>query len=530
MINEIQIGKIFDIKKIFFCEDDEIEMLKNIYFALNEYQNIEGEYTITLNRIYSFIKINDNSNSLINSILIKIKELFKNKLTHHLELYNSLQKEICPILGTLLSNESLNFEKIKLNFLQIFEEWKLNKENLNIKKEDYTKYGIEYINLLLERVKNLINNKKIKITEKKFLEKLNQYYEKNLKNSSQKIVREYINALNNYNSIVDKLILCSNESLNEFKIIREKYMNNFISTINTFIEKEKKEGDTILNSILEIDTLLKNIKIEDELNEFINNHISYIEKPKKENFISFTTLSTFYYNYDDIKKEFNEGNQIIHIIKNYISQEFPYISPYLYHENEEIKKKYNNLQNYIIQAYEGKIGNDFEKLKKYFKDQKCEEYILFFLSYLNKIRNKLVNLTTIGYENIKVIFFIILDYINKEKNYELLELVIILSQTFYRTEEGVSKILLQEDIKNHPIFKDKNGWIKNIENKLNKELNLINSQNQKENIIFSTLVTYKFNLANFGFDDNEINDILKSIFEKFDIKEEGKVLLNLKVK
>ena len=61
MINEKNIGKIYDVKKIFYIEDDEIEMLKNIYFALNEYQNIEGEYTITLNRIFSFIKNYDNS-------------------------------------------------------------------------------------------------------------------------------------------------------------------------------------------------------------------------------------------------------------------------------------------------------------------------------------------------------------------------------------------------------------------------------------------------------------------------------------
>ena len=529
MINEKNIGKIYDVKKIFYIEDDEIEMLKNIYFALNEYQNIEGEYTITLNRIFSFIKNYDNSNSLINLILIKIKEFFKNKVNHHLDLYNSLQREICPILGNLLSKESLNFENIKFNYLQILEEWKLNKNNLNIQKDDYSKYGLKYINLLLERIRNLVNNKKLKISEKKFSEKLNQYYENNLKNSSEKIVREYINAINQYNKLVDQLILYSNESMKEFTKIREKYMNNFISSINKFVEKEKNQRDSILNSIIEIDSLIKNFKIEDELNEFINNNISYIDKPKKENFTSFTTLSTLYYNYDDLIKEFNEGNQIIPIIKNYISLEFPYISPYLNHENEEIKKKYNDLQNYIIQTYEGTIGNNFEKLKKYFKDQKCEEYILFFLSYLNRIRNKLVNLCQIGYENIKTLFILILDYVNKYKNYEILELVIILSQTFYRTEKGFSKILLQEDIKEHPIFKDKNIWIKNIENKLNRELNLINSENQKQNIIFSILITYKFNLANFGFNDKEINDILKDIFEKFDIKEEGNALINLNI-
>ena len=49
----------------------------------------------------------------------------------------------------------------------------------------------------------------------------------------------------------------------------------------------------------------------------------------------------------------------------------------------------------------------------------------------------------------------------------------------------------------------------------------------KKNIIFSFILTYKFNLVNFGFDENDINDIIKSIFEKFNVGEEGNALLNI---
>ena len=43
MINEINLGKIFDLSNLFLTESYEIIQLKNIYFALTEYQNIESE-------------------------------------------------------------------------------------------------------------------------------------------------------------------------------------------------------------------------------------------------------------------------------------------------------------------------------------------------------------------------------------------------------------------------------------------------------------------------------------------------------
>ena len=74
MINEIDLGKIYDLKKIFLSEDDEISLLKNIYYVLTEYENIESEYLTSINRIFSFIKIDNNSQSFLSLIINKIRE------------------------------------------------------------------------------------------------------------------------------------------------------------------------------------------------------------------------------------------------------------------------------------------------------------------------------------------------------------------------------------------------------------------------------------------------------------------------
>ncbi len=528
MINELDLGKIYDLKKLLLFEDEEIILLKNIYYALTQYENIEGEYLNSINRIYSFIKIDNNSKSFMSLLINNIKDLFSKKINHHLNLHNIL-KEICSSLGHVLLKETINFATIKDDFLNTENLFQEKKALIDKNKYVYNQIGVKYMNELIERINFLINSKKFKITDKKFNEKLNSFFldKKDLKNSIQESTKNYINSINDYNFSIDKFISSSKESFNQFISIREKYMNTFITSINKLIEKEKNEKDSISNSLNELSTFINNNNLEKEFKDFINNNINYIDKPNKEEFIAFTSISTSFFNYDKINKQFNEGTHLIPIIKNYIFQEFPSYSPLLEHKNENIRKKYKDLQEYIIQTYEGKLGNNMEKIKEYFINDNNEQYTMFFLGYLNKIRSKLFNLSNNAYESIKDIFNLILNENLKTKNPEIIEYIIILSQTFYKNEKDYPRILLQDDIKVHKIFRDKNLWIINLCLKLNKELKNINlnKKNEKTNVIYSALVTYRFNLINFGFNDNEIHDIFVYIFEKYDIKEEGMELL-----
>ena len=160
MINEINLGKIFDLSNLFLTESDEIIQLKNIYFALTEYQNIESEYVVTIKRILSFLMDNNKSpETFLNSLILKIKDFFKKKLEQHNEIYISLHNEICPSFGNILSNETLNFDNIKNDLITVNDEFKINKGKLDNAKSDYNKFGVEYMNILTEKIKHLINHK-----------------------------------------------------------------------------------------------------------------------------------------------------------------------------------------------------------------------------------------------------------------------------------------------------------------------------------------------------------------------------------
>ena len=108
--------------------------------------------------------------------------------------------------------------------------------------------------------------------------------------------------------------------------------------------------------------------------------------------------------------------------------------------------------------------------------------------------------------------------------------------------ESNSKVYLMEKIKNNKLFKDKNFWVKfiecaideSLEEKYNKDI--INSDNNKNeqiynnlnyidiaslsNVVFGQIVVITNNIKLFGFNVDEIKEILSPFFSKYKISKE----------
>lgn len=82
-----------------------------------------------------------------------------------------------------------------------------------------------------------------------------------------------------------------------------------------------------------------------------------------------------------------------------------------------------------------------------------------FLSNLNKYRSLgKFDINQTSFKNIGEILTLILDEINKEKDFESASNVIILSQTFHYLTKNKKKRSLQKTIENHPLFKSIEFW------------------------------------------------------------------------
>ena len=136
------------------------------------------------------------------------------------------------------------------------------------------------------------------------------------------------------------------------------------------------------------------------------------------------------------------------------------------------------------------------------------------------------------------IFNLVADYLMKNNDITIENLIIILSQTFYILKDG-EKIYIQDNIKNHPLFKSLQFWEnqimtrieKHIENTKNdlKKMNLIVSekdmQRRLDDIILSQFVPISSNMRDFGLLNEFILKIANNLFEKYNTKEETKTLI-----
>ena len=161
---------------------------------------------------------------------------------------------------------------------------------------------------------------------------------------------------------------------------------------------------------------------------------------------------------------------------------------------------------------------------------KTNEYILFFLRILNKKRSSLIDINEISFTTFKTIMEKTLDKIEKdttkkdnpEQYFEIIEYVMILSQTFYAIINGV-RVLLQDHVCTHKFWTNKYVWIDTIKfhiamerekQRIDDEKNYDVREEKAQSIATSAFTTYYFNMNAFKI-DQPIRDEVKKVIEDY---------------
>ena len=169
------------------------------------------------------------------------------------------------------------------------------------------------------------------------------------------------------------------------------------------------------------------------------------------------------------------------------------------------------------------------------------ENMLIYLQTLNKHRSKLINLEEAPYSIIKSIMISFIEKLSneiplpEEQNvlfYEVMNYIIILSQTFYHnTKENneTKRVLLQDELTYLNIWKNNNLWLflifQHIETeKEKKQIALIQKESEREtkakNIYSSTVITYEFNMKSLGISKDTIGVIKEECKKKYNLSDE----------
>ena len=563
--NKLYLKQLDEISKSYKRKKDKI---KNYFDAINrkyeeshkfyelfsnlikDYKECKSKNIENLNNILNKYFVNDNSNKdncQVQTILIEFKEIINNQILSEKEKIKKLNND--NKINSVLNNIS----KIKelINNLN-------NLYNYYMKSiDDIQKININYL--------KYFNNYEVKLIDT---------VDKNIKNKSKNnnnILVEYNNFINNnYKSNNQDEIDLNNLNINEF-IYDEKEQNEFNEMIQSLktIEKKYKEllknyDDNISPKYQECKKCIENIDIyhksfiEQENQIFTFVYLGYIismenESVYKKRKINFEKLNSIsFQNFKELNKLFDTINfgkynmtlissnkddnhickeipsNIIIKLSQIINNYFPYIPKLQKGDYEEpnIRFIFNLCEKIfdkkdILRKEESKIANLL----------KFPNYRFVFLKCLNFFRSK--GKFVLKKENLIILgntIREIIDLYDKDKGeFELLQLLIVISQTYYSINKKNEKIYLIRFIEDHKLFQSEELWKYYIDESINREIkekenNLTENDStiddevmknyKKNNLYFSVLLSVTQNICEFQVNKEVIKKIMDGIIAK----------------
>ena len=481
------------------------------------------------------------------SMGIKILFEYIDQIVHGLNDLNIALKKI----SKGFDDKKINFEFVEKYAAECDVKQKEYQEEINklqAKKDAYY-YSINKAieNYLTHKNKNKNKNKE---KHKNEVNKKRDEYKEQVK-IVEKMRVEYCDMQGHIFAYEDEF---EKESTNEFK----RYLINFMEEIKIF-QNSLTLDEKLYKKIEEIDG-----KKDNEI--FSKENKSLMTGPKRNLFKEYSQDLNYYMeNFDVLKKEFkNKTPAEIRDKQKYISQDIgKFLNEIIIEDRNDINENILNIAknlkenklteteyNYLIDKFEKRFEQYLEWKKKndaenqYYKkvgedydDRYC--YMNTFLGYFNKTRveNKCLNRENFDYFCNAIIKILELNT-NEDIDYSLCDLIVILSSTFYTTDNSKKsrKKYINEVIRACPIFQKQGFWIGLTRFELNQEI----QQQKKEketldensisldkinNSITAKLMSVTYNILQFVSDSLTFNKIVKDIFNFCKIDDENRNLI-----
>ena len=551
------------------------EKAENYYLFIQSYKKYTSEYFDKISNLFkkysSLFNINNNNSSNNNNNNSTNPDTSPlDKLTK--DLYQDFKEQL-NVFNFFLKNIDLSLD----NFRGIMNQTKLDVENQKIIYVNFRNKFIESISLYKKDNQDLING--LSNIEKKIL----KYYflTKKVKFDSNSNNNKNNKNKNNKNINKDKI----EEEINkEIKILKNKedtFLQKDSIKLKTFVDFNNNIEEYKANFKNSIFLLIKIFKLSiDSFSKYFKNLFNYQDKNasnkeekktnKKELFIEYESIinkNLIKINHDTIKSSMaqtkpknysikileNKKNNIIKEICDALQKEGYEIDSNISLDQKDISYVTNKLNNFsllnkdnyfskkdeekklisdLIEKMFSKGGDnqksleeESQKLSKYFEENK--NYCKYFLSILeNKKNNSNVALSSELFDIFTKMFSLISDMIIKEKDFDSQKSLLILSQTFYKSE-GDKKIFIFNTIKSHELFQKEENWLNYIKYEIEEKINDKNkSQNEsnkddinkiKNEIILSQITNLIPIMKNFDLDNQKLVNIINSIIDFYTI-------------
>ena len=540
---EINLNNLFNI--IANANDASI-YLDSINCFFEEYFSLCKSQYNSFNQLYDKYFSNQNE-SIINNKIYQIDSTIKSILKINLayiksfesnnDLFNLIKKQISDLgkilkkLPSLSYNFTLNGKNTdeanqitySLNKafsdleMKIIEEYIKEKYNKKISGID-NKESIENLVCLIKYLENSLLNvtKQRKITYFNKLKEPDDKINKATNNISNSLLI-YISKIKENNKILNEELLKIENDIksNNFKEAKQNQKEEVILSKDDFIPKDE------INIYKYKLKVIKKIKLPLELNEINEKEIKNDKKDLAakfdDKFIYLNEQDVYnitekLYNYNFFALDKSKYNLTIEKGKIEALKLSTEILSFLgadKNKQELLEKNFDEFKN----SANEKILNNFENMKEF--------YIV-----LNNHRGKSKNqFSEKLFELCIYIFQKTLNFLLQNRNLELEDLMIILSQTFFKEENGKKKYIC-DIIKSHDLYKKENFWEEIVVHKIEEEfklkkkliqqdLNIINTSQKKDETIATKLIPLGSIMIEFDFPKKKAIEVVEKVLKKY---------------
>ena len=515
-----------EFKKIPSLDTSHIITLSSILPKIIDQQITNGQYLVQgidkqlesfdkfiHDKTNEFNKIFDSFKESKNELIKKYKEIEKIKI-NYMSLMSTTEDTIYKYYlkqnkdkNRLLSKNSNNNINTNLN--------ETNKNNLS---KSCPPFPVQNSFGTLDNVKNCISKtKKIEFEYK---------YNLNLvKKIENKFIEISINTIENTRKLLCEISTSMKESICDCMVFMKNYFKIPLSEVNTYI-----------NEIIDLDekTNFNNII----LKSYKNNNLFLPMKPEKY-------LFKINNNPQELQEmDFIEEEDILLTIKK-LCENFEFIEKNnLDFDIEENKLRCKYLTLKILsfapqnKIYKFKIQPISEIEIEEINNMLDKDYIrIIFLQRLSEFRTRgIFDIPDREFSFLGKLFNTIINKSEESKDYNSIKNAIILSQTYFHTNENNNKYYLLNFIIKNELFKSKNFWEEyvdfNIKNDLlnsekeDKKNGVVNKEGDKvteekiSNVVFAQLVPITNNMIEFGVDVEIIENIILPKISKYKIRPE----------
>ena len=557
-------------------DDNEIKSTNNCYLLfsnmkesiklLNTYKTFVNEYYEAINLFYKhltelsshFLKEENFKSKIIDSPLFKlgisIKKAVNAKINNlysiitNDSIFYSLNKSLSN-LSDILQESKVKFDKnnIKKSIPPLLKTLFQAYEQIESKVVDNyirEKYNKQLVGLSDEKLEKIIE-------QVKYLEQSFYNLEEGSKNKFLKVLKKMeiktIKIFNEIKNTIDNIILSSknknkDSNNNDYLDILQKEINSIwgiaIENENKVNNKdeEKKEKELVLKNSKDLDNYEYKIKIINQPN--INAEDIEIDLNDKNDIRNKTETIIFEENILTLTDE-----DIYDIVSIIYSYDFKMVNKSDYNIDKEKEKiKVKNLLNKLLFFDASKNIKDIitdeevSELNELLNDK--DNLMKFFLLFNNFRAKGKHQLEERVYNIMKNIFNKGQDYLLENKEKDLVNLIIALSQTFYMKKDE-EKIYLEKAIKDHDLFKKQDFWVNHLNNTINEELNNFEmQQNEIKNkltkeiyckkikeIIITKLIAFINYTKEFEVPKEIILNAINPIIDKYKLEEKSKIFI-----